>query len=361
MVNRKPKIIGKHSTQRDLMKSNTIEHDAKGLNQETHFKNYLTHSFKSTIFENRYFVDSKTYLLACLTLYLLSIFLVDYFSDSAAFFIRNELMNVFNRDHGFFILKRFFLWDVVVQIGFLVMFVAVFIRVPSLFFCFNGYKKFDEESLWISFLRVFASCIVISLSLMALLSTTQGLLYWLPEWVYTLCLQLNNPQWVTKAGWAEQKLQIEQYHNLVNPFNFSLIFIFLIRSGIITTILQGLLLRDKRFKLTKPVLILAVLLPLILGLSYFIKPQQYKGATEIRHQNEEIKDENHYEYRYKHHKKVISQNPSNQEQRPKYYSIYNPMTGQTISNSRKPLNDGERPKAYISIYDSTTGQTISNH
>ena len=360
MAHKKPKIIGNHSTQKGLMKSNTIEHEAEVINHEAHFKNYRTNSFKSTIFENRYFVDSKPYLLACLTLYLLSIFLVDYFSDSAAFFIRNELMNVFNRDHGFFILKRFFLWDVVVQIGFLVMFVAVFIRVPSLFFCFNGYRKFDEESLWISFLRVVASCIVISFSLIALLASTQGLLYWLPEFSLTCYMQLSYPdQWATQGGWVDE--QIKQYLSLVNPFNFSLIFISLIRSGIITTILQGLLLRDKRFKLTKPVLILAVLLPLILGLSYFIKPQQYKGATEIRHQSEEIKDENHYEYSYKHHKKVISQNPSNQERQPKDYSVYNPMTGQTISNNQKPLNEEEHPKAHISIYDPMTGQTISNH
>jgi hypothetical protein len=326
MAHKKPKIIGKHSTQKGLIKSNIIEHEAEVINHhETHLKNHRTHSFKSTIFENRYFVDSKPYLLLCLVLYLTSIFLVDYFSDSAAFFIRNELMNVFNRDHGFFVVKRFFLWDVVVELGFFVMFVAVFIRVPSLFFCFNGYQKFDDEALLVSFFRVSASCIITSFSLIALFAATQGLLYWLPEFAITGYMQLSYPdQWAIQGGWVDEK--IKQYLSLVNPFNFSLIFIFLIRSGIITTILQGLLLRDKRFKLTNPILILAVLLPLILGLSYFIKPQQYKGATEIRHQNEEIKAVNLI-------KESTSQNPSNEEEHPKaHISIYDPMTGQTISN-----------------------------
>jgi hypothetical protein len=202
--------------------------------------------------------------------------------------------------------------------------VAVFIRFPSLFFCFNGYQKFDDEALWVSFLRSAASCILTSFSLIALLATTQGLLYWLPEFVISGYVQLNNPQWANKAGWLDE--QIKQYLSLVNPFNFSLIFIFLIRSGIITTILQGLLLCDKRFKLTNPILILAVLLPLILGLSYFLKPQQYKGAAEIRYQNEEIKAVNPI-------KESTSQNPSNEEEHPKaHISIYDPMTGQTISN-----------------------------
>jgi hypothetical protein len=92
MAYKKPKIIGKHSTQKGLIKSDTIEHEAEVINHESRLKNHRTHSFKSTIFENRYFVDSKPYLLLCLVLYLASIFLVDYFSDSAAFFIRNELI-----------------------------------------------------------------------------------------------------------------------------------------------------------------------------------------------------------------------------------------------------------------------------
>lgn len=324
MANKQTKIIGGHTTTKGVSKITTYDH----IDNVEVIKSYHTHSFKSTVFHDMYFVDSKPYLLACLILYISAIFLTDYFGDSAAFYIRNAVFNLFNRDQGFFFLKRIFLWDFVVQIGLFSIFGSMLFKAPSMFFCFNGYRKSDKESLWISFGRVILLCLVSSIGLIIFFATIQGLLAWMPEFIHTVYVQSYRPE-LFKIKLLESHYQI--YFGWANSVNLSLIFIFFIRIGVITTILQGLLLRDRRFKLTNPFIIIAVLLPFILGASMFLKPQEYKGSTEFKHHKEEASD-----------------------------SQAAPSEKSADTKSNEEVEPSERPKAHITVYDSSTGIIRTN-
>ena len=329
MSNKQTKIIGGHTTTKDVSKVTTYDHVTNVEGREDLIKTHRTHSFKSTVFKDMYFVDSKPYLFACLILYISAIFLTDYSGDSAAFYIRNAVFNLFNRDQGIFFLKRFFLWDFVVQIGLFAIFGSMLFKAPSMFFCFNSHKKFDEESLWISFVRVFFTCLTSSIALVIFFATMQGLLAWVPEFIHTVYVESFHPE-LFKTKLLE--IHYRTYLGWTNSVNLSLIFIFLIRIGVITTILQGLLLRDRRFKLTNPFIIIAVLLPFILSASMFLKPQEYKGVTKMVLHKEEASD-----------------------------SQTTPSEKSADINSSEKVDPSERPKAHITIYDSSTGIIRTNN
>lgn len=286
---------------------------------------YRAHAFKSKIFPELYFVAAKPYLVGCLIIYLSSIFFVDYFADSIAFYTENVLRSLATPQDGIFQLKRIFLEDIVFDFGFCVIFLGMLFSSPRWFFCFYGHQKFDEESLWMSFFRVFTSCFASSVALIMFLAFIQGCFFWIPRLFSELYLEYVLNITVFKKGYREA--QYIAHFGWLKPINLSLIFIFFVRIGIITTILQGLLIRDKRFKLVHPLIIIASLIPLLLFAARYVEPQQYQAPL------------------------------AEKSSTPKYLK-----DKEKISNF-KPTQEliTEHPKASISIYDPNTKETVSNN
>lgn len=282
------------------------------------------------------FVDSKAYLVACLIIYLLSLFIVDHFGDSLSFKIRDLLMNLFNRDQGFFVVKRLFIWDILVGVIFCGIVVPSAMYLSPSFIFFNGIVHSHEENLWISFLRVFRNCLLTSLILIAFFAIVQGLLWWVPDIIVGIYLQEYYPEMRVRK---EDQIIYEHlgYFGLwLKSINFSLIFLSLIRIGILFRIIKNLIHFKKKYKAINFFALLAVLFSLIFCAAKYIESQQYQGTTKMKYQDDKSDVQKWVPFQKRDDKKV---------------------------NNGVAVDDDviqELPRARITVYDPVTGETTTN-
>lgn len=202
----------------------------------------MTH-FKSRTYENMVFVHSKPYLLCVLCLYVISIYLSDYAADHIVYYIKiasQDLKTFSNHQGG--LIDGFFKVIKSVLIGKILPSLMMITVLPSALynwkhFCsYKGFKYFDDEYLIYSLLRVIADMIMSSISIIIIFGIISSLSFF------------DN-----------------QHVRWLKNFNFSILLICLIRSGIIVTLIQGLIYHDKRERLTPARKIIPFLIPLILA------------------------------------------------------------------------------------------------
>lgn len=282
---------------------------------------------------------SKSFLVLCLAFYIASIFLVDYFGDSLAFQIREAAENFFNRDKGFHVVKRFFLWDVAVEIGFFTIVCTAFARYPRSFFFFNGFDSPGRESSNLLFLKVLRNCFLTSLVLIILLGIIQGFLFWMPKYAVGIYLELTHPELGLQG---HKQPQYEYLGHGLKLINFSLIFVALIRIRIFTTLAHSIFFAGKRSKPIHSFIIFFATFLLIFCAARFSQPQKYQLVEEIKSQDAETSTD-----------VILFQK---KEDRAGAESA----DDRIITEEESKLIQ-EAPRAHITVHDNSTGETTTNY
>lgn len=213
----------------------------------------MTH-FKSRTYEGMVFVDLKSYLLPALLMYVASIYLCDVAADYVAYYVEGALRDLFYppswRDHtfGWVTLVRRVLFGELLPF-FLFFLLPTFFFKPDTLFFYAGFRKFHDEYLLLSFTRVVRDIFISSIIIILLMGCLQGFFFWI-NWGYGLYLELVHPEILAPARNDAETLEIiNQQLAWLKHFNLSILFISLIRSGILVTIIRGLLYNDKRARL----------------------------------------------------------------------------------------------------------------
>ncbi len=245
--------------------------------------------FRSNTYQGMVFVKSKLYLSAALALYVVSIYLCDITADYIAYYIEGSLRDLFyvpgwkDLPFGFVGLVRRFVLGELLPILFFIIIPWFFIS-PTILFCYGGFKKFHDEFLAYSFLRVVRDVFISSIIIILFLGCLQGFFFW-TKWIYGLFLNLVFPEIFAHAKNDAETLKIiNQQLSWLRPFNISILTTLLIRSGILVTIIQGLIYHDKRLRLTPgkkiapflaiPIILATVLIPQ--HITYIPKPHVSK-------------------------------------------------------------------------------------
>jgi len=223
----------------------------------------MTH-FRSRRYDGMFFVDSKLYLLAALLLYLASIYLCDLVADYLSYYLEIVLINLFDQRGtiGWLWFMRRIVLGEILPLFFFIIIPVLFFRIDRVFF-YTGFRRFEEKYVTYSFLRLLGDIILSSIWLIILFGFSQGIFFWLGSF------------W-SKWGYNDQI-------SLLKYFNLSTLLICIIRSGIIVTIIQGLIYHDKREKLTPAPKIIICLIPLILAAVMLI-PQHITYIPKVEEQ-----------------------------------------------------------------------------
>lgn len=238
----------------------------------------MTH-FRSRTYEGMIFVSAKIYLLSALVLYVASIYLCDVLADYMSYYVEGALRDLFFppswNDHSFGWARftRRWLIDGLLPYLFL-FFIPIAIFRPDSFLFFRGYKNFEEEYLIYSFVRVVRDILFSSIVIAIILGGLQGFFFW-AKWGYAFLMSvIIKPEFLNGITSESETLTIiDQQLAWLKPFNISILIICLTRSGILTTIIQGLLYFDERKKLISAVIIGPFLAITIITVSLLI-PQK---------------------------------------------------------------------------------------
>ena len=232
------------------------------------------------------FVSSKLYLLMALVLYVASIYLCDILADYIAYYIEGSLRDLFFPpnwgDHafGWAGLTRRFLLGELLPILFFIIIPCFFFKSPTLY-CYAGFKRSPDESLVYPFLRMIRDIFISLIIIILFVGCLQGFFFWI-KWGYGLFLHLVvKPDYLNGITSETKTLEIiNQQLAWLKHFNISILIIILIRSGILVTIIQGLIYNDQRLRLTPgkkiapflaiPIILAAVLIPQ--HITYIPKP-----------------------------------------------------------------------------------------
>jgi hypothetical protein len=227
--------------------------------------------------------------------------------------------------------KRFVLWDVIIDLGLFTIIGTSFAKYPKAFSVFNGFKQEADKSSWRPFLRVIRNCILTSFVLILLFGIIQGFLFWLPHNAVGIYLTLYHPD-IDLVRHYHPQIAYDYFGLGLKLINFSLVFVFLFRIGIIIKIIQELLRSNNRSKPVNSLLIFIALIPFIFCAARFSQPRQY--------QKESLSDS------------TISKSLDKQDDE-------DVLELKRIEDD-EPKILSEAPRAHITIHDSSTGETTTN-
>lgn len=236
-------------------------------------KNEIKHTSKSFLFKER------SFLLTFLVMYIGYTIIADYGANILGVKIDQMTSDLVRSGTLGFVVNRILLWEIIIQIGFFGIIVGAFARFPHLFFKFNGYEKYEGENPWIIIFRAIGACIVTSFVLMLLFGMIQGFAPGVYSPDYLLRIFLNykfdeatilngNPassQWIRDELYDPNKLFVtshqvfDYYLGWTRAINFSLIFLFIIRIGIFTTLIGEFLETTKFGKVNSAKIVLVLL------------------------------------------------------------------------------------------------------
>jgi hypothetical protein len=277
--------------------------------------------FKSKTFPDMYFVQKKYYLIACLILYIASIFLVDLGADHLTIVIREFLVEADDIQSSLpLFVKRFVVLDLFFGIGIIFSIIVIFKGMP-MFCCFTGSKRFDDELLIYSFLRVLFILLFSSVILLIFFASAQGLLFLLPKVAVALYYYFIglDPKLETRLD--------DISFIFFEKINISLAILFIIRIGIVATIIQGLLLTKNSKKTINVFLVKLVILPFMIFAIFCVKSTKYVAPP---------------------------------KKEPQFLEIFKTQPKKKPKEVIEDQKDTIRPTLKISIYDPNTDETISN-
>ena len=280
-------------------------------------------------------IPSRIFLLSSLVIFVCFTLFSDYLSDFIAYGVKYITINSFNfRELGFIRgFSRSFLSEIIIDLGLFTIIGLSFFKYPKAFFSVNFSKQDDSESMWWVFFRVFRNCLLTSIVLMFFVAILQGLLWWLPQFLFGFYAQPHHPEYIMDftahepSQWDHlfknnKKVHVtfdqvfKMYFPWIASINFSLILLLLVRIGIFVTIIKTFFRRS-----LNSFIIFLVLLPIIFFASkIFISEEQIQDLS-----NQEIEE----------------------------------------SISKKDLPSGSKaievPKIHIEVYDSQTGETTTSN